>query len=466
METFEWSTLFETGLADVDQQHKRLVELVNYLGRNAQNPAPEQIDGILKELADYTVYHFSFEEGIMRQYGVFSEHSIPHQKTHQEFIRQVQIWLDRRRGREPVSLQHLLEFLANWLVFHILGDDRSLGRQVLRIQTGLSPREAFEQDSPSNDPRTVILLAALERLYSGLVARNEDLLASQRSLSALNETLEHRVAERTAELVEANHRLRKEQEKALEAEKMASLGRMVAGFAHEVNTPIGVAVAVASQARDLVAELEELLSQDEVSEEDFRSRLQMLDEASDLALVSLRRAADMVRSFRRTAVDQSSDLERDYDVAEVIEDVHKSLHNAFKNTPIRILVSCAPGLSAYGPAGALVQILSNLLHNSRTHGFADGTQPGKILIHAAINGDQICIDYRDDGSGMTAETLKHAFEPFYTTRRSSGGSGLGLYISYTLVTQALHGSIRCESETGQGARFIIQYPRYLAGSTG
>ncbi len=466
MKAFEWSPLFETGLSEVDGQHRRLVNLVNDLGRDVESATPDHLDQALKTLADYTVYHFSCEEAIMARHCVADAHAVRHRATHQEFIRQVSAWIESRRCRDAVSLNQMLEFLANWLVFHILGDDQSLGRQVLFIRRGASPQEAFEGDRPSDDPRTTVLLGALRRLYGGLVARNEELLATQHSLSMLNETLEERVTERTAELVEANQRLREERERALEAEKMASLGRMVAGFAHEVNTPIGVAVAVASQSRELIAELETLLSQEEVSEEDLRSRLRMLDEASDLALTSLRRAADMVRSFRRTAVDQTSEMDRDYDLAEVIEDVQRSLHNAFKNTPIRISVNCVPDLRAFGPAGALIQVLSNLLQNSRSHGFADGTRPGAIEIRAERCDDRVRIDYRDDGDGMSEETLEHAFEPFFTTRRSSGGSGLGLYICYNLVTQALHGTIQCESAVGEGTRFLIDYPCRTANGTG
>ena len=466
MKAFKWSALFETGMPDVDRQHRKLVNLVNDLGNDVDGATPEHLNQALQKMADYTVYHFSCEEKIMAEHHVASAHADSHRETHQKFIRQVSAWMGRRKGTEALDLKQLLEFLANWLVFHILGDDQSLGRQVQRIRAGADPQDAFDKDRPSEDPRTAILLEALRRLYSGLVARNEDLLAAQRSLSMLNQSLEQRVAERTVELVNTNLRLRQEQEKALEAEKMASLGRMVAGFAHEVNTPIGIAVAVASQSRDLIAELEALLSEDEVSEEELRSRLRTLDEASDLALSSLRRAADMVRSFRRTAVDQTSDMEREYDLAEVIEDVQRSLHNAFRTTPIQIQVTCASGLRVFGPVGALIQVLTNLLQNSRAHGFADGTRPGNIFVCAALYDDRVQIDYRDDGAGMSAETQEHMFEPFFTTRRSSGGSGLGLYICYNLVTQALRGTIRCNSAVGEGVRFIIDYPCRKGDGTG
>ena len=246
----------------------------------------------------------------------------------------------------------------------------------------------------------------------------------------------------------------------VESEKMASLGRMVAGFAHEVNTPIGVAVGAVSQAREVAAELGSLIDRDEVSEEELRGHIALLDETSHLALANLQRAAGMVQSFKRTAVDQTSAAERHYDLAELMDDVVKSLQNAFKNTPVRIAVDCPPGLKLFGAAGALEQLLVNLLNNSRMHGFADGTKAGTISIRARAEPDRVIIDYRDDGDGMDDATLAHAFEPFYTTRRGTGGSGLGLYIAYNLVTRLLGGTISVESACGKGCRFVIDFPRH------
>jgi hemerythrin-like metal-binding protein len=466
METFEWSRLFETGLPEVDAQHQRLVELVNQLGQNVDSASPAHIDEALQALAAYTVYHFQCEEAIMAAAQVAPAHADRHRETHRRFIKQVGEWLARRKSEESISLHQLLDFLANWLIFHILGDDQSLGRQVAAIHNGVAPQAACDQDRSSDDPRTDILLGALRRLYGGLVARNEELLTAQHSLSSLNATLEQRVVERTAELTDLNARLREEQGKVLEAEKMASLGRMVAGFAHEVNTPVGIAVGAASQSRELVHELGELLAQEEVTEEALRECLGMLDETAELALSNLHRAADMVQRFKRTAVDQASERERDYDLAEIIEDVQKSLQNSFKNTPVSIEVDCPADLHLYGPAGTLVQLLANLLQNSRMHGFADGTQAGQINIRAGAAGERVFIDYRDNGAGMSADTLAHAFEPFYTTRRGTGGSGLGLYIAYNLVTQGLRGSIHCESAPGEGTRFIIEFPRQTSAQNG
>jgi two-component system, NtrC family, sensor kinase len=252
----------------------------------------------------------------------------------------------------------------------------------------------------------------------------------------------------------------------VENEKMASLGRMVAGFAHEANTPLGIAVGAASQSRELVAELGHLLEKEEVTEQELRERMAMLDDTSALALTNLRRAAGMVQSLKRTAVDQMSDGERDYDLAEAIEDVLQNLRNQFKNISITIAVDCPPRLRLHGQVGALEQLLTNLLTNSRLHAFDDGQRAGHIQIAARRTHDRVVIEYADDGAGMSAETLARAFEPFYTTRRGAGGSGLGLYIAYGLATRNLGGTIRCESAPGQGARFTIDMPYAPAGTGG
>jgi signal transduction histidine kinase len=174
----------------------------------------------------------------------------------------------------------------------------------------------------------------------------------------------------------------------------------------------------------------------------------------------------MVQSFKRTAVDQTSEAEREYDLCEVIEDVEKALRGEFKRTAVRVETHCPPDLNLYGPPGVLVQLLSNLMQNSRIHAFADGTRPGSIRIDVEPRPERIRIVFADDGAGIDAATLARVFEPFYTTRRGSGGSGLGLYIAYNLVTRGLGGTIVCESTVGKGTRFVIEFPRHTAATEG
>jgi signal transduction histidine kinase len=174
----------------------------------------------------------------------------------------------------------------------------------------------------------------------------------------------------------------------------------------------------------------------------------------------------MVQSFKRTAVDQTSEAEREYDLCEVIEDVEKALRGEFKRTAVRVETHCPPDLNLYGPPGVLVQLLSNLMQNARIHAFADGTRAGTIRIDVEPKPERIRIVFADDGAGIDAATLARVFEPFYTTRRGSGGSGLGLYIAYNLVTRGLGGTIVCESTVGKGTRFVIEFPRHTAATEG
>lgn len=458
MKTFQWNPLFETGLEEVDAQHRHLVELVNDLSERIDSGEAEHIDATLNALAEYTVYHFGCEEALMVANHVAAGHAERHRETHRRFVAQVTEWMRTRQAHGQLSPSQLLDYLANWLIFHILGDDQSLGRQVHAIRTGVSPDAAFTEDRSSEDPRTDILLGALRRLYADLVERNERLGDAQLTLRELNVSLEQRVTQRTAELYAANQRLQEERQRAIETEKMASLGRMVAGFAHEVNTPVGVAVGAISHTQQMVGELSEMLLQDEVSEDALNDRLTMLDESSALALANLQRAAELVRSFKRTAVDQTSDAERDFDLAELIDDVLLNLSPLFRRTTIRFVVNCPARLGLRGAPGALTQVLTNLCMNAWTHAFADGSQQGTVRIDAEVRGDEVSIRFTDDGCGMTAESSGKIFEPFFTTRRNSGGSGLGLYIAYNLITQQLDGTVECQSELGKGTEFIIRFP--------
>ena len=458
MKAFEWSSLFETGLTEVDEQHRHLVDLLNVLADQVDANDAERIDRLLAELAQYTVYHFQSEESMMATLGLDPAHATAHRSAHQKFIAQVQEWMHTRNLAGQLSTQQLLEYLANWLVFHILGDDQSMGRQVKAIRSGMPAHQALACDPTSHDPRTDVLLGALQRMYADLVDRNEQLVLAQQRLTALNASLEKRVAGRTVELEATNSLLREERQRAIEAEKMASLGRMVAGFAHEVNTPVGIAVGAVSQLTDMVRQLGQLLQQEEIPEEQVHDSLAVLNESGDLAMANLRRAAGLVQSFKRTAVDQSSDVARDYCLDEVIDDVVRSLQPLFKNTAIAFSVDCPAGMWLHGMPGALTQVLTNLCINAHSHAFADGSRAGEIVVKVIRQAGDVELHFIDNGAGMEAASQAKVFEPFFTTRRNRGRSGLGLYIVYNLVTQSLGGRIECLSQLSSGTEFRIRFP--------
>lgn len=458
MQAFDWSGIFETSIAEVDEQHQRLVRLVNDLGEQIDRGQPEQIDQVLQELARYTVYHFESEEKVMQEAGLAEDYISRHKRTHRSFVEQVSQWIATRNESGQLSPAQLLDFLSNWLVFHILGDDQSMGRQILAVHAGVSPADAYARDKSSVDPRTDVLLGALHNLYVDLSSRNDMLVAAQFDLKRLNSTLESRVAERTRELEEANAQLIEERQRAINTEKMASLGRMVAGFAHEINTPVGIAVGALSQELQIISGFGSLLQQDEVSEEDIRSRLEVLRESSALALSNIQRAATLVQSFKRTAVDQSSDIERVFVVAQVLQDAIHNLQPLFKPTQIKLVQECPQVIQFFGTPGWLSQVFTNLMVNAHEHAFAEGSSPGTIQVCVHQNAGVLEISFRDDGAGIEEAALSKIFEPFYTTHRTRGGSGLGLYLVYNLITQKMNGSIECNSAPGKGTEFLIRLP--------
>jgi signal transduction histidine kinase len=302
-------------------------------------------------------------------------------------------------------------------------------------------------------------------LYEELSQLNNELANTQRELSKKNVQLEQQrqqlkklndeLSNTIEELSQARHEL-------VQSEKMASLGRLVSGFAHELNTPIGIAVGSASALQKEAKKIVSMLDDDEVDVDELISAVNTVDEGFDLTLSNLERAGNLVSSFKRTAVDQTSGEKRYFDVHEVIQDTINTLANRFKNTEINIELDCAPELKVVSLPGALEQILTNLLINSLIHGFDEGQRAGHIRIRVELQDTLLSLQYQDDGKGIDADNIEKIFEPFFTTHRSHGGSGLGGYICYNLVTNQLKGTINCESQIGQGTRFDISYPIELS----
>ncbi|OUD13965.1 sensor histidine kinase [Thioflexithrix psekupsensis] len=283
-------------------------------------------------------------------------------------------------------------------------------------------------------------------------------VATEIERNDLQANLQRQVEERTAELNARMEELECTRNELVQSEKMASLGRLVAGFAHELNTPIGVSVASASVLENKAAVINQMLNEDEVDGEVLDKILAQFSEATRLIISNLRRASELINSFKRTAIDQSSEDVRKFDVKSIIDDVINTLHNRFKQTAVKIHVNAPEHLEVYSIPGSVDQILTNLLLNSLEHGFSAGTAAGDIHIQAELHDDRLRLVYKDTGKGIAAEALGRVFEPFFTTNRSQGGSGLGLYISYNLVTTQLKGEMTCHSVAGQGVTFTVEFP--------
>jgi PAS domain S-box-containing protein len=251
--------------------------------------------------------------------------------------------------------------------------------------------------------------------------------------------------------------LQKTQNELVESEKMASLGGLVAGVAHEINTPVGIGVTAASHLSDISKSFEKEFVGGKISKSGLRDFLESVGQSSDIILSNLKRAADLIRSFKQVAVDQSSGEHRNFMVGAYLDEVLLSLAPQLRKSGHKVAVLCDPMITAHGDLGALAPIMTNFVMNSIIHGFSE-TDVGAIQISITQANGEIALTYADNGRGMDDATRTQVFEPFFTTRRGQGGSGLGMNIVYNLVTQTLRGAIRCESIVGEGVMFEITFP--------
>ncbi|NTV96060.1 MAG: bacteriohemerythrin [Thiobacillus sp.] len=473
MQAFVWDNRFVTGLELVDKQHRHLVDLVNETGDMLLKGGGDkgQADKIFAELAEYARVHFATEEGLMHKLGVDARHVDAHTEHHRNFVEQVTLmWQRLDQTEDPASM--LQGYLSSWLTVHILGEDQVMARMMADIGKGMSPAEAYEQEYAQVDNGVSALLDALHNLYRLLAEQN-------RELDGANRQLEAKVAERTRDLADANLSLKSEREELrhllatvesaqrqqLASEKMAAMGRMVAGLAHEMNTPLGITVGAFSNSDDTLAAIERLLSQEEVSEAQLRAYVDRLKQGNRLAQANLSRAVALVNRIRHTSIDLPEQVDRVYLLASAIEETRLGWRQRLRDAGIEVAVSCPANLAVTGDPLLIEQVLANLFQNSLEHGF-NGRDHGRIRIDADLDSAGTChIAFSDDGAGMPEEVLGHAFEPFYTTRRGIGSSGLGLYFCYSIVTDRLGGRITCRSRAGDGLRIDIEFPAHPAGTT-
>jgi signal transduction histidine kinase/ligand-binding sensor domain-containing protein len=305
----------------------------------------------------------------------------------------------------------------------------------------------------------IILEKQVNERTEELKAANIQLEKHQEELHEVNTLLEEQKEEllqQKEELQSTLENLQKTQEQLIESEKMAAIGGLVAGVAHEINTPVGIGVTAISKLMDEVQKMAELYKKDEISRKDFKEFLQSTYDAGELIQRNLERTASLVQSFKQVSVDQVSEQQRVFNLKSYFDDIIRSLYPKFKEKEVTFHVECNDSLVVNSFPGAYAQIFTNLLLNTFTHGFHD-KEKGTVTISAIKNNNILRLEYRDDGTGISMKDLPHIFEPFYTSDQRLG-MGLGLSIVHNLVRQKLHGNISCESETGEGVRFRIELP--------
>ena len=346
---------------------------------------------------------------------------------------------------------------------------RRINNTVGRIAEG---EKGILIENRSSDPREIKMLTEnISQMANSLWKMNENLetVVAQRTkqLTQLTENLEMAVDERTQEFQEANallldalEELHDTKSELVKAEKMASLGELVAGVAHEINTPLGVAVTGISQIDGQLAQLETNKNTGQLTASNFDGFIQETKSLVELMNDQLSVASTLIKNFKEVAVDQNNIDIRDIELNSYMNKVMDTVKPKFKPTNIDLFLDCEEGLSIATQPGAFSQVISNLLLNSLIHAY-DENEVGMVQIKCSQNGDESVIEIIDDGKGISSENLSKVFDPFFTTKRGSGGSGLGLSIVYNIVTEALGGKIDAWSELGKGTKFTITLPTKL-----
>lgn len=262
---------------------------------------------------------------------------------------------------------------------------------------------------------------------------------------------------KSSALEEAILSLQQTQAQLVESEKLAALGRLVAGVAHEINTPVGTGITLASVLADETQHFQMLIAQGQIKRSVINHYTEVATESSRLILTNLNRAAELIRSFKRVSVDQTHAEKRIFDVKIYLEEVMMSLSPQLRKHTHRWQITGDDSIVINSNPGAFAQIVTNLVTNSLNHGYGNNDS-GELRIHLCKEGDSLSLSYSDDGRGIPLEHQGQVFEPFFTTARQHGGTGLGLSIIYNLVCQKLQGSITLDSQPGKGVQFLIQIP--------
>ena len=311
-------------------------------------------------------------------------------------------------------------------------------------------------------------LKALEDAFNTMIKNWSESIRARDSakekIIKLNQELEQKVEARTLSLTGANTKLQESlnaleetRDGLVEAEKMAALGGLVAGVAHEINTPIGVGVTALSHLEQQITEINSNLKNEELSRSELDKFLEVCQEGVNISYSNLQQAAKLIASFKQVAVDQSFDDLRSFEFRAYVNHVISAISPKLKYGSHEIKVVEGEEITITSYPGAYYQLFSNLIMNSLQHGFEDIKQ-GCISIEISTTDNALTISYHDNGRGMTEEEQRKIFDPFYTTKRGEGGSGLGGYIVFNIVVQKLHGKIICESSSDTGTLFVIQVP--------
>lgn len=370
--------------------------------------------------------------------------------------------------------------IANWIIGQINPNEVDEARiREYAIEIGANP----EKMAKALDKTRAIPLQRFEKIlrllwllaqkisalaYNNLLLSRDNIKLShaEREIKKLNQALENRIWEyeaANADLQQTLAKLHETQEHLIQQEKLASLGSLVAGIAHEINTPVGTGVTAASYLEQETRAIAAQFKSGSLKRSELDKYLASAADAAKIILLNLRRASELISSFKQVAVDRSSDEKQVFNLKKYIGAVILSLRPQLKKAKHQIIVNCDDYIELDSYPGDFSHIITNLIINSLVHAYPDGKQ-GIITINVQHSSDKIILTYTDDGIGIPYKYLPKIFEPFFTTRRGHGGTGLGLNIVYNIVTQNLKGTITCSSQENRGVIFTITIPTVNGGT--
>jgi len=342
---------------------------------------------------------------------------------------------------------------------------------LLSVVQKVTKEKSYSVRAPAANIEELHMLGrAINNMLDRIEQQFNKVQQAELEIRQLNQGLEQKISERTLALKSSNQdllntleTLHQYQNQIVETEKMASLGQMVAGVAHEVNTPIGLGVTASTLMQDKLADIQTAFDEKKLTSSQLSKFMAESKENLGIIYRNLERAASLIRSFKQVAVDQSNENRRQFNMLQLMNEVLLSLRPNLKKTQHQVELECDPTLEIDSKPGPVNQILINLIMNSLIHAF-EQTDHGTIKIKVKVEHSRCFIHYSDNGAGVPEHIKKRIFDPFVTTKRGEGGSGLGMHLVYNLVTQALNGKISLESSLGHGVNIMFDFPVVIKAS--
>lgn len=482
MNLMAWNPYFETGLELVDAQHRALVDMINlaapHLALN-DDVAKRAVGPLLDKLTKYAAVHFRDEERLMAQKEMARDYLVHHHLSHQAFVDELTQMRRQYEQGDSLTGTELLRFLSSWLSFHILVEDQRMASQLKDMAGGQSALQAYERVSHPVDAAQAVYNSSLLDLFTLLTERNQKLVLAneevrrtQAALTVANQSLELRVQERTRDLADTVKRLEQTQGQLLQSEKMAAVGQLAAGVAHEINNPIGFVTSNLGSLSGYVGQLFDLIGVYQAANADLTTEKKAAIETErkkiDFNYLQedipnlLKESQEGLERVRKIV----SDL-RDFSHADdgqwMPTDLNHSVESALNvaANEIKYKAKVVKELAQLPPVECITSQINQVLVNLLVNAAQATDNQGVITVRSGVQGDQVWLEVSDTGCGIPPDVQKRIFEPFYTTKAVGKGTGLGLSITWEIISRH-HGHIEVHSMVGKGSTFRMTLPLHRA----